>query len=208
MQHISKAELSAQKALIKACSEAGVGIDGLEGMERFTFVPPPSSARDREALSEYAKPSKRQSFRPKCRNHECICHKSRWFRHCALMSGTGDYHIRMAGDPVELTEARSAYAEGNPAPLREWLRDNKTLFTGTMTPCSKRRMTPETFKAIRVRAGLSQSQLADVLRLSDKRTIRYWEAGERQISGPVSLLMELLDKGLLKGNLIGISSHK
>lgn len=54
-------------------------------------------------------------------------------------------------------------------------------------------MTPSEFKAIRLRAGLTQSQLADKLRISDKRTIRYWESGERPISGPVSLLMEQLE---------------
>jgi DNA-binding transcriptional regulator YiaG len=69
-------------------------------------------------------------------------------------------------------------------------------------------VTASEFKAIRNRAGLSQRQLARLLRLSNERIIRYWEADQREISGPVSLLMELLDKGLLKGNLIGISSHK
>jgi DNA-binding transcriptional regulator YiaG len=54
-------------------------------------------------------------------------------------------------------------------------------------------MTPTEFKSIRLRAGLTQSQLADRLRISDKRTIRYWETGERPISGPVSLLMEQLE---------------
>lgn len=58
-------------------------------------------------------------------------------------------------------------------------------------------MTPATFRAIRLRAGLTQSQLARFLRISDLRTVRKWEAGERAISGPVSLLMELLDAGII-----------
>lgn len=58
-------------------------------------------------------------------------------------------------------------------------------------------MTPSQFKSIRQRAGLTQSDLAAVLRISDLRTIRKWEAGERSISGPVSLLMEMLDAGTL-----------
>lgn len=58
-------------------------------------------------------------------------------------------------------------------------------------------MMPTAFKAIRERAGLTQSQLADFLRISDRRTIRYWETGERPVSGPVSLLMELLDQGVI-----------
>ena len=57
-------------------------------------------------------------------------------------------------------------------------------------------MTPATFKRIRTeRLGLTQTQLAAVLRVDDLRTIRRWEKGERAISGPVSYLMELLDEG-------------
>ena len=52
-------------------------------------------------------------------------------------------------------------------------------------------MTPETFKSIRHRAGLTQSGLATYLRISDSRTIRRWEDGSRAISGPVTLLMEI-----------------
>lgn len=58
-------------------------------------------------------------------------------------------------------------------------------------------MNPTTFKAIRERAGLTQSGLAARLRISDLRTIRKWEKGEREVSGPVSILMELLDAGKL-----------
>lgn len=58
-------------------------------------------------------------------------------------------------------------------------------------------MTPGGFKAIRLRAGLTQSELADFLRIADKRTVRYWETGERPITGPVSFLMELLDSGVI-----------
>lgn len=56
-------------------------------------------------------------------------------------------------------------------------------------------MTPATFKAIRLRLGLTQSGLARILRVDDLRTIRRYETGERSISGPVSLLMELIDAG-------------
>lgn len=58
-------------------------------------------------------------------------------------------------------------------------------------------MTPATLKAIRVRAGLTQTQLADFLRISDRRAVRYWETGERAVSGPVSLIMEMLDAGII-----------
>lgn len=58
-------------------------------------------------------------------------------------------------------------------------------------------MTGATFSAIRKRAGLTQSELAARLRIDDLRTIRRYERGERSVSGPVSLLMELLDEGRL-----------
>jgi len=67
-------------------------------------------------------------------------------------------------------------------------------------------MTPDTFKAIRNRAGLTQSQLASFLRISDRRAIRYWEQGERAISGPVSFLMELLDAGTIKPTVADLAA--
>ena len=59
-------------------------------------------------------------------------------------------------------------------------------------------MTPDAFKAIRERAGLTQTGLAAILRIEDLRTIRRYEHGERAISGPVSYLMELLEAGIIK----------
>jgi DNA-binding transcriptional regulator YiaG len=56
-------------------------------------------------------------------------------------------------------------------------------------------MTPSEFKTIRQQAGLTQSRLAALLRISDSRAIRRWELGERPISGPVSLLMEMIEAG-------------
>lgn len=54
-------------------------------------------------------------------------------------------------------------------------------------------MTPAELKSIRQRFGLSQSELAGVLRISDLRTIRRWEKGEVPVSGPASILLELMD---------------
>ena len=58
-------------------------------------------------------------------------------------------------------------------------------------------MTPATIKAIRHRAGLTQSELARLLRISDIRTLRRWEQGEVPISGPASVVLELLDAGVV-----------
>tara|TARA_R110000772_G_scaffold89304_1_gene185083 strand:+ start:360 stop:611 length:252 start_codon:yes stop_codon:yes gene_type:complete len=56
-------------------------------------------------------------------------------------------------------------------------------------------MTPTEIKAIRERAGLTQAGLAALLRISDSRSIRRWEDGSRAVSGPVSILLEMLDTG-------------
>lgn len=57
-------------------------------------------------------------------------------------------------------------------------------------------MTPTTFQAIRKRHGYSPTSMAHTLRITSERTIRRWEKGERAVSGPASILMELLDAGV------------
>jgi transcriptional regulator with XRE-family HTH domain len=54
-------------------------------------------------------------------------------------------------------------------------------------------ITPQTFRAIRIKLCLSQDELAAILRIEDRRSISRYENGKRGISGPVSLLMEHLD---------------
>ena len=54
-------------------------------------------------------------------------------------------------------------------------------------------MTLTEITAIRKRYGLSQSELAAVLRVSDIRTIRRWEKGDIPVSGPASIVLELMD---------------
>lgn len=58
-------------------------------------------------------------------------------------------------------------------------------------------MTGEEFKRIRREAGLSLAELAAVLRIDDVRTLRRYEDGERPVSGPVSLIMEMIGAGEL-----------
>lgn len=58
-------------------------------------------------------------------------------------------------------------------------------------------MTPEEFRAIRTKAGLSLDGLARVLRIADKASVHRWEKGQRSISGPVTILMEQIEAGEL-----------
>ena len=55
-------------------------------------------------------------------------------------------------------------------------------------------MTPATFRAIRAKSGLSLSATAALLGIMDKSTIHRYETGARPISGPVTLLMRLLER--------------
>ncbi len=56
-------------------------------------------------------------------------------------------------------------------------------------------MTPSEFRAIRHSLGLSTQRLARLLEVSDGRTIRRWEAGDRDIPGPAKVVMRWLSTG-------------
>lgn len=58
-------------------------------------------------------------------------------------------------------------------------------------------MTPSEIKAIRKRYGLTIRGLAALLRIRDEKTIRRWEKGEVPVSGPASIVLELMDAGEL-----------
>ena len=58
-------------------------------------------------------------------------------------------------------------------------------------------MTPTEFRRIRHALGLSAQGLARLLQVSDGRTVRRWEAGDRDIPGPVRVLMLILSSGVI-----------
>lgn len=51
-------------------------------------------------------------------------------------------------------------------------------------------MTPEALRAARTTLGLSAEGLAKLLHVESGRTVRRWEAGDRQVPGPVSVLLD------------------
>jgi transcriptional regulator with XRE-family HTH domain len=53
-------------------------------------------------------------------------------------------------------------------------------------------MTPVQFKDARKALGLTQKECAKALGLKTSRAIRQYEAGERQVSGPVAMLVAML----------------
>ena len=58
-------------------------------------------------------------------------------------------------------------------------------------------MTPAEVKAVRVRLGLTQRELAEWLRLSANgdRSVHRWESGDTPISGPAEVALEAFDSG-------------
>jgi transcriptional regulator with XRE-family HTH domain len=62
--------------------------------------------------------------------------------------------------------------------------------------------TPEQLKEARQKLGLSAENLARVLRVEDGRTVRRWEAGERAIPGPVTVIMETIMGNLAQQEMI------
>lgn len=82
--------------------------------------------------------------------------------------------------------------EGGPCPTPE-------IVAFTANADGEIRLSPDEIKAIRLRAGMSASVLAETLGLvgTDGRHIRMIESGERSASGPIVRLLEMLDRGEL-----------
>lgn len=54
-------------------------------------------------------------------------------------------------------------------------------------------MTPQDVKRIRTNAGLSIRKLMAVLRIRDRKTPMRWESGDVPVSGPASILLEMIE---------------
>lgn len=55
-------------------------------------------------------------------------------------------------------------------------------------------MTPADLKTARQSLGLSQAEFARAVSVASDRTVRKWEDGERDIPGPVAVLMALAEQ--------------
>jgi len=58
-------------------------------------------------------------------------------------------------------------------------------------------MTGDRLRAIRKAAGMTQGEVAALMRVNGWRAVSAWETGERSISGPVSVLAELIAAGVI-----------
>lgn len=69
-------------------------------------------------------------------------------------------------------------------------------------------MKPDRVRAIREEAGLTQLGLAQLLRMSDRRTVRRWEKNVIPVSGPASIILEMLAAGELPARFISVISEQ
>lgn len=111
---------AANKKLIAACAVAGVGMDGIEGAPNFRFTPvePKAGTDSFTNGAKHGGPLKRGSVSVSCKPKPRNIRNWNPARH----SLDPHYDIAMAGDDSALTKARRAYADGNPEPLRAWLK--------------------------------------------------------------------------------------
>lgn len=65
-------------------------------------------------------------------------------------------------------------------------------------------MTPNKFKSMRKEMGLSQKEVAHILRLKSDRAVRRYESGDREISGPIEELMTRVLKDFRNTSKLGV----
>ncbi len=66
-------------------------------------------------------------------------------------------------------------------------------------------MTPEDLKAARHALGLSAEGFARVLEVGSGRTVQRWEAGDRDIPGPVIVLTRILLQSAQARAIVGVT---
>lgn len=61
-------------------------------------------------------------------------------------------------------------------------------------------MTGEELRAARKSLGLTAQGFADLVGVSNGRTVRYWESGDRKVPGPVAVLIKKImdDKTMMQ----------
>jgi hypothetical protein len=69
-------------------------------------------------------------------------------------------------------------------------------------------MTPAELKAARHSLGLSADGFARLVRVESGRTVRRWESGERDIPGPVIVLLDMLDRCDAARRLLGLPAAR
>ena len=73
------------------------------------------------------------------------------------------------------------------------VREAVSISNGEIEPIRVFRIDPVDVKTIREKAELSQSELANMMRVS-VRTLQNWEQGRRRPTGPASALIRIFEK--------------
>lgn len=68
-------------------------------------------------------------------------------------------------------------------------------------------MTPAELKAARHSLGMSAEAFARVLQVQSGRTVQRWEAGERDIPGPVLVLTRILLQSAQARQIVGLNAY-
>jgi hypothetical protein len=113
LRHISAADRRA-RAIISACVASGAGIEFLPDAPRFRYDPASGST---QRTLYHGPPSSRGSV-PCGKNRHGL---KNWSP--SKLDASPQYNLAMRGDPPELTEAREAWHQGNPIPLRVYLAE-------------------------------------------------------------------------------------
>ena len=67
-------------------------------------------------------------------------------------------------------------------------------------------MTPTELRTIRATLGLSAEAMASLLQVQSGRTVRRWEAGEREVPGPVAVILTALRESQAVRRYFGVSA--
>lgn len=66
------------------------------------------------------------------------------------------------------------------------------------------RINGQALRAFRKSQGYSMTEFARILRIEAASTVRRWECGDRAISGPASILVEMMQAGELPERYLAV----
>lgn len=117
---------------------------------------------------------------------------------------TGGHNVIESGSDDVTSRGEPSRGDAPASQVDETFRHIVSILRGAFERPRVERapMTPDRVKAIREGLQLSQSGLAQVLRLgpSGKRTVARWEAGDNPVPGPVTVALEALEAGWCPGD--------
>jgi putative transcriptional regulator len=96
------------------------------------------------------------------------------------------------------------------ADLVESIQQHKEIIAGIRKPARVTKVDAQSIKVLRAKAGLTQEQFAALIQV-DLSTLRNWEQGRREPTGPAKALIRAITndpKHVLKAREVGDSIRK